>query len=215
MRLIDAHGEEGFSMRRLARALGVDPMAIYHHLPNKAAVLHEAIEAVVAACALPAPEGSWQRRVRAVCHAYRALARAHPGVFPVICAHQTPVPSDYRIVEALLAALSEAGLSAQDTVRAAWMFLYYAAGFALDELTSTLRPFSHEEQADLRALPKTKCPARVRLLDAVPRRRSRRRVHVRPRRHVGRDRGAGVGLSGITSPYRCAAGATGPAAPPP
>lgn len=165
--LIDEVGEAGFSMRRLAQALGVDPMAVYHHLPNKAAVVHEAIETVVAACPLPEPVGPWPERVRTVCRSFRALAHAHPGVFPMLCVHQAFVPSDFRVLEALLAALSEVGLSPQDTVRAASAFLGYAAGFALDELTGTLRPLSDAERASLRALPVGDFPATARLIDAL------------------------------------------------
>jgi AcrR family transcriptional regulator len=36
--LVDEKGLPALSMRRLATALGVDPMAIYYYLPNKAAL---------------------------------------------------------------------------------------------------------------------------------------------------------------------------------
>ena len=165
--LIDAVGEGGFSMRRLAQTLGVDPMAIYHHLPNKAAVVHAAVEVVVANCPLPDPADPWPERVRSICRSHRGLARAHPGLYPLLCVHQTFVPSDYRVMEALLAALSEAGLTDQDTVRAAWAFLGYATGFALDELTGTQRPLTETERAEMRALPVGDYPATARLIDAM------------------------------------------------
>ena len=37
LRLVDEQGMAALSMRRLAAELGVDPMALYHHLPGKAA----------------------------------------------------------------------------------------------------------------------------------------------------------------------------------
>lgn len=165
--LIDAQGEQKFTMRRLAGALGVDPMAVYHHLPNRAAVIHEAIEAVIASCTLPDSSGPWTDRVRAICVAYRGLAAAHPGVFPLLCIHQHFVPSDHRIIEALLAALSDAGLNNQETVWAASAVLGYAAGFALDEVTGTHRALTEEERATLRTLPSIEFPATNRLMDAV------------------------------------------------
>jgi AcrR family transcriptional regulator len=39
LELIDRDGAEGLSMRRLARALNRDPMVLYRHAPNKAALL--------------------------------------------------------------------------------------------------------------------------------------------------------------------------------
>ena len=38
--LIDEHGVEHLTMRRLGERLGVDPMAVYHHLPNKTVILN-------------------------------------------------------------------------------------------------------------------------------------------------------------------------------
>lgn len=44
--LLDREGVERFSMRRLGHELGVDPMAIYHHLPNKAALFDAVVDAL-------------------------------------------------------------------------------------------------------------------------------------------------------------------------
>ena len=45
--LIGTEGLDRLSMRRLGTALGVDPMAIYHHLPSKRAVLTGVLERVL------------------------------------------------------------------------------------------------------------------------------------------------------------------------
>ncbi len=167
VRLLNEDGETGFSMRRLAKALGVDAMAVYHHLPNKAAVVHAAIAAMVADCDLPAPHGPWPARVRHLCRSVRALARRHPGVFPLYCVHQTFVPGDFPIQEALLAAVDEARLPPTDTVHAASTLLRYTAGFALDESTGTIRPLTAAEGDLMRALPVGDFPATARCLDAM------------------------------------------------
>ena len=51
--ILRAEGEEGLSMRRLADACGVTPMAIYHHLDDKEAVLEHTPSI-----------GSWDRHSR-------------------------------------------------------------------------------------------------------------------------------------------------------
>ena len=48
LKLVDEEGLEGLSMRRLGQSLGVDPMAVYHYIPNKAALLDALVEAVMA-----------------------------------------------------------------------------------------------------------------------------------------------------------------------
>jgi AcrR family transcriptional regulator len=45
LRLVRRDGVEKFSMRGLARELGVSPMALYHHVPNKDALLDQLPEA--------------------------------------------------------------------------------------------------------------------------------------------------------------------------
>jgi TetR/AcrR family tetracycline transcriptional repressor len=67
-------------MRRLAAELGVDPMAIYYHLPGKRAVLSGLIEDVFAELRVPSAGGTWRDRVRGWARAYRDLARAHPNL---------------------------------------------------------------------------------------------------------------------------------------
>lgn len=39
LQLIDADGVEALTMRKLAAALDANPMSLYHHVPNKDAVL--------------------------------------------------------------------------------------------------------------------------------------------------------------------------------
>ena len=48
MRIIDAEGLDALSMRRLGTELGVNPMAAYYHVPNKAALYDLVLEAVMA-----------------------------------------------------------------------------------------------------------------------------------------------------------------------
>src|SRR5690242_7064299 len=48
LQLVDDEGIDALTMRRLAATLGVNPMSLYHHLPNKAAVLAGLAELVFA-----------------------------------------------------------------------------------------------------------------------------------------------------------------------
>ena len=48
LEIIDRGGADALSMRRLARALNRDPMILYRHAPNKAALLDGVAETVLA-----------------------------------------------------------------------------------------------------------------------------------------------------------------------
>jgi AcrR family transcriptional regulator len=140
LQLIDEHGVEALSMRRLATELGVDPMAIYHHLPGKQAILAGLIEIVFNELQLPATEyATWQEQVRAFARAYHSLTRAHPNFVlylvtdPESCAEAALVAN-----EVLYTALAAAGLLRQAIVRTADLIVDYLNGFALAESSGRL-----------------------------------------------------------------------------
>ena len=77
--LVDHAGVEGLSMRRLGAALKVDPMAIYHHVPNKEALFHGIVQRVFSEMAKPSKSGSWPTHAPGQwARAYRAVVEAHP-----------------------------------------------------------------------------------------------------------------------------------------
>src|SRR5579859_3866916 len=140
LEIIDADGADGLSMRRLARALGRDPMILYRHAPNKAALLDGVAETVLAQLTVDPADPDWAAQLRAVARHYRALALAHPSVVPLLVTRPlaTPLalrpPGTLRPLEDILALLTRAGFSGPDALhiyRALFGFLH---GHILDEL---------------------------------------------------------------------------------
>lgn len=140
LRLVDEEGMRALSMRRLARELGVDPMAIYHHVPGKDALVSGLVEAVFAEMWVPGLEGgSWRERVRGFARAYRELAKAHPNlVLELVTDPGAAAAASLEATEALYEALAGSGLPAHDVVRAADLVVDYANGFALAEVAGPL-----------------------------------------------------------------------------
>jgi AcrR family transcriptional regulator len=87
-----AHGLDGFSMRKLARKIGVTAPALYRHYPGKEAVLRDVIaEAfkLFGAYLYRALEGRTpQERLRLSGEGYVAFAMEHPRYYEVI--HLSP-----------------------------------------------------------------------------------------------------------------------------
>ena len=92
LELIDRDGAEGLSMRRLARALHRDPMVLYRHAPNKAALLDGVAEIVLAQLKVDAADPDWAGELRAIARDYRALALAHPHVVPLLVTRPLATP---------------------------------------------------------------------------------------------------------------------------
>ncbi len=147
--MLDRDGKAQFSMRKLAGAMGVDPMALYHHIPNRAALMREVVDAFLSECELPEPNGSWQDQARNFCHAFRLLAHKHPGVVLVYSTFDEWVPSEHRLGEVLYGSLKTGGFSARAMVRAARMLHAYAENFACWEIAGWIAPYSSAERAEL------------------------------------------------------------------
>ena len=153
LEIIDREGAEGLSMRRLARALGRDPMILYRHAPNKAALLDGVAETVLAQLTVDPTDPDWAAQLRAVARGYRRLALAHPKMVPLLVTRPLATPlglrpkGTLRPLEDILALLTGAGFSGADALhiyRALFGFLH---GHVLNELQELVE--KPEETDDL------------------------------------------------------------------
>src|SRR6202050_268482 len=140
LEIIDRDGAEALSMRRLAAALDRDPMIIYRHAANKAALLDGAAETGLAQLKVDASDPDWAVQLRTVARNYRELALAHPHVVPLLVTRPLSTPlalrprGTLRPLEDVLKLLTRAGFSGPDALhiyRALFGFLH---GHILNEL---------------------------------------------------------------------------------
>jgi AcrR family transcriptional regulator len=124
--LVDDEGLAALSMRRLGARLGVEAMTLYHHVPNKDALLDGLVEAVLRDAASDPPDDDWRAALRGYAHRLRAALLAHPGVLPLAVSRPASTPASLRIVERVLGALCTAGFplgAALDLVNALSVFV--------------------------------------------------------------------------------------------
>jgi AcrR family transcriptional regulator len=140
LEIIDRDGADALSMRRLARALGRDPVILYRHAPSKAALLDGVAETVLAQLKVDPADPDWAAQLRTVARRYRALALAHPHVVPLLVTRPLATPlalrphATLRPLEDILALLTRAGFTGPDALhiyRALFGFLH---GHILNEL---------------------------------------------------------------------------------
>ena len=138
--IVDRDGADALSMRRLAAALDRDPMILYRHAANKAAVLDGVAETVLAQLKVNPADPDWQAQLRTVARNYRALALAHPRVVPLLVTRPLATPLGLRPsgtlrpledILALLTGPASVGPQALHIYRALFGFLH---GHVLDEL---------------------------------------------------------------------------------
>ena len=164
LELIDRDGVDGLSMRRLARVLGRDPMILYRHAPNKAALLDGVAETVLAQLKVDPADPDWAAQLRAVARGYRALALAHPNVVPLLVTRPlaTPLglrpPGTLRPLEDILTLLTRAGFSGPDALHVYRALFGFLHGHVLNELQELIE--NPDETDDLLRLGLYRLPIR-------------------------------------------------------
>lgn len=141
--LVDEQGLRALTMRGLGASLGVDPMALYRHVPGREDLLDGIVETVVEDM-LDLPDGGrrtrpehWRDDVRHLAYGVRRVALAHPEVFPLVATRPPAAPwvrppvRSLRLVEHFFCIVIEAGHTATSAVVAYRAF----AGFLLGHLS--------------------------------------------------------------------------------
>jgi AcrR family transcriptional regulator len=146
--LVDREGLEALSMRRLGRALGVEAMSLYNHVPNKAALLDGLVEMLLDELEMPGPEaGDWQERLRRINESYRRVAHAHPHAFPLAVTRPYNTLGTLRRVEQTLQLLHEAGFDTETALHLFQTCTSYTSGYVLAEITRAVPPPAEETTA--------------------------------------------------------------------
>jgi AcrR family transcriptional regulator len=85
LRLIRDDGFESLSMRKLAAALGVAPMSLYHHVKNKDELLGRVVDTLLARIPTPpARRAGWRNQLSAYGMAFIEQLTFHPGIARVV-----------------------------------------------------------------------------------------------------------------------------------
>ncbi|TDB86176.1 TetR family transcriptional regulator, partial [Micromonospora fluostatini] len=77
MALLDEHGIDGLTMRRLAQLLDVTPTALYWHVRTKEDVLDLAVDRIFGDVPLPEVTDDWRTAVRTLIRDWRAAMLRH------------------------------------------------------------------------------------------------------------------------------------------
>jgi AcrR family transcriptional regulator len=104
LRILEKEGPQAVSMRRVASAVGITPMAIYHHFPNRQALLTRITDAefsrLLAFIRAHPPRGASPERLVTLMEGYVDYALARPRLFDYVFSQPRPdarqFPRDFR-----------------------------------------------------------------------------------------------------------------------
>lgn len=147
VRLADRVGADALTIRKIAEEIDVKPMTIYHHLPNKDAIIDGMVDAVFAEIELPPTDRDWRSAMLVRCRSMREVLARHPWSAPLMETRTTPGPATLQHHDAVLGCFRNAGFSLELTGHAYAVVDAFLYGFALQE--ATLPATGGEEMAEL------------------------------------------------------------------
>ena len=144
VKMADEEGLAAVSMRKLADRLGAGAMSLYHYVPNKDELITGMVDIVFSEIELPPADIEWKTWMRRRAASTRAALNRHRWAVGLMESREIPGPASFRVHNAVLGCLREAGFSIEQTIQAYSVIDAYMYGFALQEKTV---PFEDAEGA--------------------------------------------------------------------
>ena len=131
--LVDRHGPDGASIRRVAARLDVKPSSLYNHVPSRAAMIED-VRALVSSNieSTPLRTEIWEDGLRAWARSYRAAFARHPRAIPLLMTERASAPVLLAQYEDFAAAAQAVGWARSDILPLLTAFESFILGSVLD-----------------------------------------------------------------------------------
>jgi AcrR family transcriptional regulator len=157
--LLDEHGLDSLSMRRLADHLGVGTMTLYVYFRNKEELLDAVVDAAVADREQVELDGTWQEQLRQMMQASRRGLGRHPSLARLRADRPVLRPEALRFAEAVIGILRGAGFSPRDAAQGFRLLFTYLFGYVSFSPESGAEDARRQARVATAALPRDEFPA--------------------------------------------------------
>jgi AcrR family transcriptional regulator len=157
--LLETDGLGAVTIRGVAERLGVGAMTLYTYVGTKEGLLAGVASRYLASLEIPPAELPWRERVAGTIRAVHELFIEIPGLASIAASQPLDNLGAFRGAEVVLAALSESGLSDQQSIDAFDVLASYVVGATLREV-SRLENYvtAAERMREVRRLPEEEFP---------------------------------------------------------
>jgi AcrR family transcriptional regulator len=158
LRIADADGMEAVSMRRIALALGVGTMSLYHHVADKEELLELMADAISGELLVPGEVlGDWREALRGIAHRTHDAFLRHPWLIDTAGRRPLVTPNQLRHIEQSIAVVAELDVDRETAMAMVMATDDYTIGHVFRRLriggAGGEGPFSDtDDQARVRAL---------------------------------------------------------------
>ncbi|MFI6096466.1 TetR/AcrR family transcriptional regulator C-terminal domain-containing protein [Lentzea sp. NPDC051213] len=133
---LEREGLEGLSLRGVARTLGSHLNSVSHYVRTKQSLIETMADAIIGEVGVDDLPADPVGRVRVVIGRYRAAMLAHRDGGRLVAGTFTGTGNTFRVAEAIVGALLEAGHAEPEAARLCWALVYFSLGLTQEEQTS-------------------------------------------------------------------------------
>lgn len=134
LRLLDAEGLDGFSMRRVAKELDTGAASLYWHVGSKDGLLDLIFDRIIGEHEVPDPDPErWQEQLKDVARSMRATILRHRDVIQVSIGRIPMGPNALVFNERFQAIVRSAGLPGDLAVASELLMFSVVNGYTIDE----------------------------------------------------------------------------------
>ena len=136
IKVLDAHGLDGFSMRRVAEELDTGAASLYWHVGSKDGLLDLLFDEVIGEQLeeIPDPDPSrWQAQLKEVARGMRATILRHRDIVRISIGRIPMGPNALRFSERVVAIVRSGGVPDQLAVQSFLLLMSMVNGFTMDE----------------------------------------------------------------------------------
>ncbi|GAB6930712.1 TetR/AcrR family transcriptional regulator C-terminal domain-containing protein [Paenibacillus sp. JCM 10914] len=142
--LIKEEGMSGMTMRKIAKALDTGPSSLYVYVKNVQELNAYVMDYALGQLQLPPyDEGSWKTRLFGALDAYFKLLHAQPGLAELSLTTLSVGTNSFRLIEYILTALHEAGISSRSAAWGVDLFLFYVSSVVFEKSTWEMHGTTH------------------------------------------------------------------------
>src|ERR687897_489864 len=135
IRVLDAEGLDGFSMRRVADELDTGAASLYWHVGSKDGLLDLIFDEVIGEQEVPDPDPErWQEQLKQVARTMRETILRHRDIVRISIGRVPMGPNALRYSERVLAILRGGGVPDQLAVLGHHLLISVVNGFTMDEI---------------------------------------------------------------------------------
>lgn len=117
LRIVEADGMAGLSMRRVARELERAPMSLYRHVADLDALLALVVDELTSTVSVVDHGQDWRATLRGAAEQLHAVFLRYPGITTVVMATGLRTEGMLRTLDTVISAMLRAGLTPQQAAR--------------------------------------------------------------------------------------------------